>query len=138
MLSVPHLTSPKIWQVIESESGRAGLFGHGYTYSAHPVSCAVGLETIAIYERENLIEQVADSDLAVLIRGESGTGKEIVARTVHLLSSRAGAEFVKVNCAAIPRDLLESELFGYEKGAFTGATRTKTGRFEIADGGTMS
>ncbi len=88
-------------------------------------------------ELKNLIEQVADSDLAVLIRGESGTGKEIVARTVHLLSSRAAAEFVKVNCAAIPRDLLESELFGYEKGAFTGATRTKPGRFEIADGGTM-
>lgn len=86
---------------------------------------------------KSLIEQVADSGLAVLVRGESGTGKEIVARTVHLLSSRAGAEFVKVNCAAIPRDLLESELFGYEKGAFTGATRTKPGRFEIADGGTM-
>jgi DNA-binding NtrC family response regulator len=90
-----------------------------------------------IRELTNLIEQVADSELAVLIRGESGTGKEIVARTVHLLSSRSEAEFVKVNCAAIPRDLLESELFGYEKGAFTGATRTKPGRFEIADGGTM-
>jgi len=90
-----------------------------------------------IRELKSLIEQVADSELAVLIRGESGTGKEIVARTVHLLSSRAAAEFVKVNCAAIPRDLLESELFGYEKGAFTGATRTKPGRFEIADGGTM-
>jgi two-component system response regulator AtoC len=90
-----------------------------------------------IRELKNLIEQVADSELAVLIRGDSGTGKEIVARMVHALSNRAGQEFVKVNCAAIPRDLLESELFGYEKGAFTGASRTKPGRFEIADGGTM-
>jgi DNA-binding NtrC family response regulator len=90
-----------------------------------------------IRDLKSLIEQVADSELAVLIRGESGTGKEIVARTVHALSSRSPQEFVKVNCAAIPRDLLESELFGYEKGAFTGATRTKPGRFEVADGGTM-
>lgn len=86
---------------------------------------------------KSLIEQIADSPLCVLIRGESGTGKEIVARMIHSLSGRADQDFVKVNCAAIPRDLLESELFGYEKGAFTGATRTKPGRFEIADKGTM-
>jgi DNA-binding NtrC family response regulator len=86
---------------------------------------------------KSLVEQVADSELAVMIRGESGTGKEIIARMVHALSGRAEQEFVKVNCAAIPRDLLESELFGYEKGAFTGAVRNKPGRFEIADGGTM-
>lgn len=86
---------------------------------------------------KSLIEQIADSPLCVLIRGESGTGKEIVARMIHSLSGRADQEFVKVNCAAIPRDLLESELFGYEKGAFTGATRNKPGRFEIADKGTM-
>lgn len=94
-------------------------------------------DTPRMRELVGLIEQVADSELAVLIRGDSGTGKEIVARMVHALSGRAEREFVKVNCAAIPRDLLESELFGYEKGAFTGATRTKPGRFEIADGGTM-
>jgi two-component system response regulator AtoC len=94
-------------------------------------------DTPRMRELVSLVEQVADSELAVLIRGESGTGKEIVARMVHALSSRAEHEFVKVNCAAIPRDLLESELFGYEKGAFTGATRTKPGRFEIADHGTM-
>jgi len=94
-------------------------------------------DTPRMRELKGLIEQVADSELAVLIRGESGTGKEIVARMVHSLSGRAHHEFVKVNCAAIPRDLLGSELFGYEKGAFTGATRTKPGRFEIADGGTM-
>ncbi len=86
---------------------------------------------------KNVIEQVADSDLTVLIRGESGTGKEIVARRIHALSSRKNEPFVKVNCAAIPRDLLEAELFGHEKGAFTGAHKTKPGRFEIAHKGTI-
>lgn len=84
-----------------------------------------------------LIEQVADSELTVLIRGESGTGKEIVARSLHQLSARRDAPFVKVNCAAIPRDLLEAELFGYEKGAFTGAHKQKQGRFELANKGTI-
>ena len=84
-----------------------------------------------------LIEQVADSELTVLIRGESGTGKEIVARSLHELSARRENQFVKVNCAAIPRDLLEAELFGYEKGAFTGAHKNKQGRFEIANKGTI-
>jgi DNA-binding NtrC family response regulator len=86
---------------------------------------------------KGIIEQVADSELTVLIRGESGTGKEIAARSLHQLSSRNNLPFVKVNCAAIPRDLLEAELFGYEKGAFTGAHKTKQGRFESADKGTM-
>ncbi|UCE67701.1 MAG: sigma-54-dependent Fis family transcriptional regulator [Candidatus Zixiibacteriota bacterium] len=88
-------------------------------------------------EIKNIIEEVADSELTVLIRGESGTGKEIVARLIHLKSARNNAPFVKVNCAAIPRDLLEAELFGYEKGAFTGAHKTKPGRFEVANNGTM-
>lgn len=88
-------------------------------------------------EIKNIIEEVADSELTVLIRGESGTGKEIVARLIHSKSSRAKEPFVKVNCAAIPRDLLEAELFGYEKGAFTGAHKTKPGRFEVANNGTM-
>lgn len=86
---------------------------------------------------KNVIEQVADSELTVLIRGESGTGKEIVARMLHGMSGRSRRTFSKVNCAAIPRDLLEAELFGYEKGAFTGAHRTKPGRFEVANNGTM-
>ncbi|MFZ1683412.1 MAG: sigma-54 dependent transcriptional regulator [Candidatus Zixiibacteriota bacterium] len=86
---------------------------------------------------KSLIEQVADSELTVLIRGESGTGKEIAARSLHQLSGRRDHPFVKVNCAAIPRDLLEAELFGYEKGAFTGAHKTKQGRFELANKGTM-
>jgi len=88
-------------------------------------------------EIKNIIEEVADSELTVLIRGESGTGKEIVARLIHSKSARAKEPFVKVNCAAIPRDLLEAELFGYEKGAFTGAHKTKPGRFEVANNGTM-
>ncbi len=94
-------------------------------------------DSAAMHKVKALIEQVADSELTVLIRGESGTGKEIVARSLHQLSGRSNAAFVKVNCAAIPRDLLEAELFGYEKGAFTGAHKTKQGRFELANKGTI-
>lgn len=83
------------------------------------------------------IEQVADTTATVLIRGESGTGKEVVARMIYSESSRSDRPFVKVNCAAIPHELLESELFGYEPGAFTGATRQKLGKFEQANGGTI-
>ena len=83
------------------------------------------------------IEQVADTTATVLIRGESGTGKEVVARMIYSESSRKDKPFVKVNCAAIPHELLESELFGYEPGAFTGATRQKLGKFEQANGGTI-
>jgi len=86
---------------------------------------------------KSVIEQVADSELTVLIRGESGTGKEIVGRMLHTLSGRSEEQFTKVNCAAIPRDLLEAELFGYEKGAFTGAHKTKPGRFEVANKGSI-
>ncbi|MGB6308018.1 MAG: sigma-54 dependent transcriptional regulator [Steroidobacteraceae bacterium] len=88
-------------------------------------------------EIHRLIEQVAPFDTNVLILGESGTGKEMVARHVHELSGRAGHPFVPVNCGAIPADLLESELFGHEKGAFTGALSTRMGRFEFAEGGTL-
>jgi sigma-54 specific flagellar transcriptional regulator A len=84
-----------------------------------------------------LIEQVAPFDTSVLVLGESGTGKEMVARHVHELSNRSGHPFVPVNCGAIPADLLESELFGHEKGAFTGALTTRLGRFEFAEGGTL-
>src|SRR2546425_224443 len=84
-----------------------------------------------------VIENIADTDATVLIRGESGVGKDLVARAVHAASARCGGPFVKVNCAAIPPGLLESELFGHEKGAFTGAHRRKPGQFEYANKGTI-
>jgi two-component system response regulator AtoC len=90
------------------------------------------MQTIA-----QVIEQVSDSDVTVLIRGESGVGKELVARAIHQRSSRKDRPFVKVNCAALPAELLESELFGHEKGAFTGAATTRIGKFEQADTGTI-
>ena len=83
------------------------------------------------------VEQVAPTDSTVLVQGETGTGKELIARALHHLSSRCGRPFIKLNCAAIPFDLLESELFGHEKGAFTGAIAQKVGRFELADKGTL-
>ncbi len=84
-----------------------------------------------------VIDKVADTPSTVLITGESGTGKELVAKALHEQSSRQGGPFIKINCAAIPKTLMESELFGYEKGAFTGATSSKPGRFELADEGTL-
>jgi DNA-binding NtrC family response regulator len=84
-----------------------------------------------------LVEMVADSDVTVLLTGESGTGKELVARAIHHKSRRADGPFVTLNCGALPETLFESELFGYEKGAFTGATTNKMGRFELANGGTL-
>jgi nitrogen regulation protein NR(I) len=88
----------------------------------------------AVYD---MVARVADSPSTVLITGESGTGKELVAKALHRGSSRRDKPLIKVNCAAIPKDLVESELFGYEKGAFTGAVGSKPGRFELADGGTL-
>ena len=88
-------------------------------------------------EIQSVIEQAARADVTVLICGETGVGKEIVARAIHAYSPRSRNAFVKVNCAAMPRDLLESELFGHERGAFTGAHQRKPGRFELADGGTI-
>jgi formate hydrogenlyase transcriptional activator len=89
---------------------------------------------------ENVLEQVervAPTDATVLIEGETGTGKELIAQAIHNLSSRCGRAFIRLNCAAIPLDLLESELFGHERGAFTGAIAQKIGRFELADKGTL-
>src|SRR6476659_5437861 len=83
------------------------------------------------------VERVAPTDSTVLVLGETGTGKELIAHAIHNLSARCGRSFVKFNCSAIPFDLLESELFGHEKGAFTGAFAQKLGRFEMADTGTL-
>jgi Nif-specific regulatory protein len=104
-----------------ASGGRYGLIGHS------PV-----LEQVFA-----VIEKVADTPSTVLISGESGTGKELIARALHKNSSRKGGPFIKINCAAIPKTLMESELFGYEKGAFTGAVGSKPGRFELADAGTL-
>ena len=106
---------------VRAESNMLGLFG----------------DNPKMMEVREVIEQVADTDITVLIRGESGTGKELVARSLYQLSSRRDRPFVKVNCAALPSELLESELFGFEKGAFTGALKRKLGRFEYADNGTI-
>jgi len=94
-------------------------------------------ESAAIRQVYQVVEKVADTPSTVLITGESGTGKELVARALHDYSSRSGGPFIKINCAAIPKTLMESEMFGYEKGAFTGAVGSKPGRFELAHGGSL-
>ena len=91
----------------------------------------------AVQDVRNALTQVAPTDANVLILGESGTGKEVVARNLHYLSNRRGKPFIALNCGAIPAELLESELFGHEKGAFTGAIKARKGRFQLADGGTL-
>jgi sigma-54 dependent transcriptional regulator, flagellar regulatory protein len=117
------------------------LTGDGRPSNVTPISAAsVRLPTgtsAAIRDVIALIRQVAAYDSTALVLGESGTGKEVVARAIHDLSPRRGRPFVAVNCGAIPADLLESELFGHEKGSFTGAIAARKGRFEIAEGGTL-
>ena len=104
--------------------------------SASAISPIVGTSEEITHVRE-LIDKVAPSEARVLITGENGTGKELVARWLHAKSPRAGAPFVEVNCAAIPSELIESELFGHERGAFTSAVKQRKGKFEQADGGTL-
>lgn len=93
--------------------------------------------SVAIQKVKDLIQQVANTHASVLIYGESGTGKELIARNIHAQSARANEPFIAINCGAIPADLLESELFGHEKGAFTGAVNVRQGRFELANNGTI-
>ncbi|MEE9569196.1 MAG: sigma-54 dependent transcriptional regulator, partial [Candidatus Binatia bacterium] len=102
----------------------------------HRIEGIIG-ESGRMLEVFSLVRRVAPSEATVLIRGESGTGKELIAKAIHFASPRASGPLVKVNCAALPETLLESELFGHEKGAFTGALATRRGRFEVASGGTI-
>ena len=117
----------------ENKTLRARSGGGSPVYQLHQI---VG-DSPKMIDLRKFIETVAPTDSTVLILGESGTGKELVAGSIHHLSARAEKNYIRLNCAAIPENLLESELFGHEKGAFTGALRTKTGRVEEADGGTI-
>ena len=112
--------------VVASSTPKEGIARFGIIGESPPI--------LDIY---TILERVADTPTTVLVTGESGTGKELVARALHENSSRRDRAFIKVNCAAIPKDLMESELFGYERGAFTGAVASKPGRFELASGGTL-
>src|SRR5262245_54151046 len=96
------------------------------------ICTSLGMQTV-----RDIIAKVAPTTAAILVTGESGVGKEVVARAIHQASPRAGQQFLKVNCAALPGELLESELFGHERGAFTGAYRDKPGKFELAERGTL-
>src|SRR5439155_16383468 len=93
--------------------------------------------SVQMREIQTLVGQIAWSEVPILIQGETGVGKEVLARELHALSPRANKPFLKLNCAALPSELVESELFGYERGAFTGAFQKKPGMFELADGGTI-
>ncbi len=116
--------------------GRKGIQLQSSTVSNTLFRSLVG-QSLGIQEVRHLIEQVASTEANVLILGESGTGKEVVARNIHYHSARRRGPFVPINCGAIPAELLESELFGHEKGAFTGAITARKGRFELAEGGTL-
>ena len=107
--------------------------------AAETVREAKDLSRLAHYDLmlQRLIQQVGPTDATILIHGESGTGKEMVARAIVASSNRRNQPYIKLNCAAIPENLIESEFFGHEKGAFTGALNKRTGRFEMADGGTL-
>ena len=116
---------------LESENRKLSIDQDGALIKG-VIACSEQMHSVC-----KMVEKVAPSDATVLILGDSGSGKELCCRALHQLSNRASARFVAINCAAIPENLLESELFGYEKGAFTGAARTTQGKIEYADGGTL-
>ena len=135
---IDHLETPLRHERLSAALRRARILRGQSTSGRSPELFRSLLGNSPVMQRiRRMIEQVADSDANVLILGESGTGKEVVARNVHYHSGRRGAPFVPINCGAIPADLLESELFGHEKGAFTGAITARQGRFEMAAGGTL-
>ena len=134
-----YIESPVKYRQLQHALHQAEIFNRTNTCSGNKKTLFRSLvgNSRPIREIRRLIDQVADSEANVMILGESGTGKEVVARNLHYHSSRRDNAFVPVNCGAIPPDLLESELFGHEKGAFTGAISTRQGRFEMAHGGSL-
>jgi nitrogen regulation protein NR(I) len=138
-----YLTKPfdkdEVRQIVGKALRTRQLAGEDATPVKESASARFGIIGSApgIAEMYAVLERVADTPTTVLVTGESGTGKELVARALHDHSSRKDKPFIKVNCAAIPKELIESELFGYERGAFTGAVSSKPGRFELANGGTL-
>jgi len=138
--AVDYLTKPFEETELDEALDRLGLHsavdGRASAAARRSTAGAVWVSA-AMREIRAVVEQIGETDVTVLIQGESGVGKEVVAREVHALSNRSTGPFVKINCAALPTDLLESELFGYEKGAFTGANGRKHGKFELANGGTI-
>ena len=134
--------SDRILHIVERALERTALLRENERLKRRVATCAwerLGIigESGAIQRVLEMVERVAQSDVTVLIRGESGTGKELIARAIHLLSDRKDKELITVNCPAVPEHILESELFGYVKGAFTGATSDKVGLFQVADGSTI-
>src|SRR5436305_2318899 len=138
-----YLTKPfdkdEVRQIVAKALRTRQLAGEDATPLKEAAGARFGIigNSAGIAEMYAVLERVADTPTTVLITGESGTGKELVARALHDHSSRKDKPFIKVNCAAIPKELIESELFGYERGAFTGAVNSKPGRFELANGGTL-
>jgi nitrogen regulation protein NR(I) len=127
----------EVRQIVAKALKTRELRGHDATPTSGSARFGIIGSSPGITELYAILERVADTPTTVLITGESGTGKELVARALHEHSSRKDKPFIKVNCAAIPKELIESELFGYERGAFTGAVASKPGRFELANGGTL-
>ncbi len=124
-------------QTVVAKAARTQEANQGHVPNEGKARASLIGESAPMAELSKVIDKVADTPSTVLITGESGTGKELVATALHDGSSRRDKPLIKINCAAIPKDLMESELFGYERGAFTGAVTSKPGRFELADGGTL-
>ena len=139
--SIASIELPLRYQKLESVLQQVQIYRQTRHEDGSPRSMelfrSLGGSSKSIKRVRRMVEKVADTDANVLITGDSGSGKEVVARNIHYQSSRRNKPFVPINCGAIPPDLLESELFGHEKGAFTGAITTRQGRFEMAEGGTL-